>query len=126
MTDNKVFKGFRDDQIGIGNEGNPAGVNEPGLYFDPESEKELTVSHNAAADALVRMGWVRVQFDAEGNRLATTFGRRPEDSPEVLKLRAELAAAQKELEENKQSADDGEVNTKEATPKKTAKKKEDK
>jgi hypothetical protein len=102
VEENKVFKGFRDDQIGIGNEGNPSGVNEPGLYFDPESEKELTVSHNAAADALVRMGWVRVQFDAEGNRLATTFGRRPEDSPEVLKLRAELAAAQRELE-NKNS-----------------------
>lgn len=104
MPDNSVFKGYRNDQIGIGNEGNTSQVNEPGLYFDPVSEKESEVFHNAAADALVRMGWVRVMFDDEGNRLPTTFGRRPEDSPEVLKLRAELAAAQKALEEKNATA----------------------
>jgi len=99
MADQSAFRGYRPDQIGVGNEGNTSQVNEPGLYFDPVSEKESEVFHTAAADALVRMGWVRVMFDDEGNRLPTTFGRRPEDSPEVLKLRAELAAAQKALEE---------------------------
>lgn len=99
MADISAFKGYRADQIGVGNEGNTNLINEPGLYFDPQSEKELEVFHTAAADALVRMGWVRVEFDDEGNRLPTTFGRRPEDSPEVLKLRAELAAAQRELDE---------------------------
>lgn len=98
MPDISAFKGYRPDQIGVGNEGNTSIVNEPGLYFDPVSEKEEEVFMPAAADALVRMGWVRVEFDEEGNRLPTTFGRRPEDSPEVLKLRAELAAAKKELE----------------------------
>ena len=97
------FKGYRADQIGVGNEGNTSKVNEPGLYFDPESEKEIEVFHRAAADALVRMGWVKVEFDAEGNRLPTVMGRRPEDSPEVLKLRAQLAAAQKELEKKQAS-----------------------
>ena len=97
MPDASAFKGYRPDQIGIGNEGNTSTINEPGLYFDPVSEKEETVFMTAAADALVRMGWVRVMFDDEGNRLPTTFGRRPEDSPEVLKLRAELAATQREL-----------------------------
>lgn len=99
MADVSAFKGYRPDQIGVGNEGNTSQVNEPGLYFDPQSEKELEVFHTAAADALVRMGWVRIMFDEEGNRLPTAFGRRPEDSPEVLKLRAELAAAQRELDE---------------------------
>lgn len=98
MPDISAFKGYRPDQIGVGNEGNSSTVNEPGLYFDPVSEKEEHVFMHAAADALVRMGWVRVEFDEDGNRLPTTFGRRPEDSPEVLKLRAELAAAKKELE----------------------------
>lgn len=111
--DTDKFKGYRPDQIGIGREGNTAHINEPGLYFDPVSEKESEVFHTSAADALVRMGWVRVMFkdtgkvDEEGKpimeRLPTTFGRRPEDSPEVLKLRAELAKAQKELDEKKQS-----------------------
>lgn len=109
MPDISAFKGYRPDQIGVGNEGNTSTVNEPGLYFDPVSEKEEEVFMPAAADALVRMGWVRVEFedtgkvDKDGNpimkRLPTTFGRRPEDSPEVLKLRAELAAAQQELAE---------------------------
>lgn len=97
MPEISAFKGYRADQIGVGNEGNTSTVNEPGLYFDPVSEKESEVFHYAAADALVRMGWVRVMFDEEGNRLPTTFGRRPEDSPEVLKLRAELEVARKEL-----------------------------
>ncbi len=103
MPDVSAFKGYRPDQIGIGNEGNTSKVNEPGLYFDPQSEKEIEVFHTAAADAVVRMGWVKVEFDEDGNRLPTTFGRRPEDSPEVLKLRAELAAAQKELEARQKS-----------------------
>lgn len=92
-----TFKGYRDDQIGIGNEGNTVKINEPGVYFDPESEKELEVFHNAAADALVRMGWVRVNFDENGKRLPTLAGRRPEDTPEIIELRAQLAAAQAQL-----------------------------
>lgn len=118
-----AFRGYRDDQIGVGNEGNTATINMPGLYFDPQSEKELEVFHTAAADALVRMGWVKVNFepvlDKEGNpklekdgtpkmrRLPTTFGRRPEDSPEVLKLRAELAAAQEQLKEKEDKKEQG-------------------
>lgn len=117
MPDNSAFRGYRNDQIGIGNEGNTSQVNEPGLYFDPVSEKESEVFHNAAADALVRMGWVRVEFDDEGNRLPTTFGRRPEDSPEVLKLRAELAAAQKALEEKNATATDVDAEAKKAEAK---------
>ena len=117
MPDNSAFRGYRNDQIGIGNEGNTSQVNEPGLYFDPVSEKESEVFHNAAADALVRMGWVRVEFDDEGNRLPTTFGRRPEDSPEVLKLRAELAAAQKALEEKNATAATGKTDEEKAEAK---------
>lgn len=114
MPDISAFKGYRPDQIGVGNEGNSSTVNEPGLYFDPVSEKEEEVFMTAAADALVRMGWVRVEFDEDGNRLPTTFGRRPEDSPEVLKLRAELAAARKELE-TKQTKEAKEPKTPKAT-----------
>ena len=81
-----AFKGYRDDQIGVGNEGNTSKVNEPGTYFDPESEKEIEVTHPAAADALVRMGWVMIR-DEHGNKVENRFSRRPEDSPEVLRLR---------------------------------------
>lgn len=117
MADISAFKGYRADQIGVGNEGNTNKINEPGLYFDPQSEKESEVFHTAAADALVRMGWVRVEFDDEGNRLPTTFGRRPEDSPEVLKLRAELAAAQRELDEKNATAATGKSDEEKAAAK---------
>ena len=43
MPDNSAFRGYRNDQIGIGNEGNTSQVKEPGLYFDPVSEKESEV-----------------------------------------------------------------------------------
>ena len=96
MPDNSVFKGYRADQIGVGNEGNTSKVNQPGTYFDPESENETTVFHTAAADALVRMGWIMIK-DRDGNKVENRFSLRPEDTPEVLKLREQLEAAQAQL-----------------------------
>ncbi len=51
--------------MAFGQEENTGNINLPGTYKDPQSGEELTVIHNAAADALVRMGWVR-QADPEG------------------------------------------------------------
>lgn len=45
--------------MAFGQEQNTGKINEPGVYRDPESGKELEVSMEAAADALVRLGWVR-------------------------------------------------------------------
>lgn len=104
MSENqKAFRGYRDDQIGIGNEGNTANINYPGVYYDPASEKELEVFHTAAADALVRMGWVEVEFEqnpdgTRGERIGPKgLGRRPEDDAEVIALRQQLAEAQAAL-----------------------------
>lgn len=96
MPNNSAFKGYRDDQIGVGNEGNSNQVNFPGTYYDPQSQKQSEVFHNAAADALVRMGWVMIK-DAQGNKVESQLSRRPEDTEEVLELRKKLAAAQAEL-----------------------------
>lgn len=51
--------------MAFGQEENSGNISLPGTYKSPDGEKELHVVHNAAADALVRMGWVR-QDDAEG------------------------------------------------------------
>lgn len=97
MPNNSAFKGYRDDQIGVGNEGNSSQVNFPGTYWDPQSNKESEVFHNAAADALVRMGWVMIR-DADGNEVEDPrLSRRPEDTEEVLQLRQRLALAEAEL-----------------------------
>lgn len=51
--------------MAFGQEENTGNINLPGTYKDPQSGKELHVIHNAGADALARLGWVR-QADAEG------------------------------------------------------------
>lgn len=51
--------------MAFGQEENTGSINLPGTYKDPQSGKEVSVIHNAAADALARMGWVR-QADPEG------------------------------------------------------------
>lgn len=45
----------------------PREPNDPGTYKDPESGAESTVTMPAGADALVRMGWVRIA-DLQGNK----------------------------------------------------------
>jgi hypothetical protein len=54
-----------DISMAFGQEENTSEINLPGTYTTPDGTKELTVIHNAAADALVRMGWIR-KADAEG------------------------------------------------------------
>lgn len=49
--------------MAFGQEENAGNINRPGVYKDPQSGVESTVIHNAAADALARMGWIR-QEDA--------------------------------------------------------------
>lgn len=123
-----AFRGYRPDQIGIGKEGNTSKVNEPGVYWDPASDKFSEVFHPSGADALVRMGWVLcdVKRDEETGEITKIIkpnygGRRPEDSEEVLELRRKLAAAEKELSQVKESVAD--VKVKEPkTPKVTVKK----
>lgn len=51
------------------NEQNTGQVNQPGTYRDPQSGAESTVSKDAGADALVRLGWVRVQEAAQPKKL---------------------------------------------------------
>lgn len=46
--------------MALGQEENTNGINDPGLYRDPQSGAELEVTMHAGADALVRMGWQRV------------------------------------------------------------------
>lgn len=45
----------------------PRDPNPAGTYKDPQSGAESTVTMSAGADALVRMGWVRIA-DIEGNK----------------------------------------------------------
>lgn len=52
--------------MAFGQEENTNAVNTGGRYKDPQSGKELEVVHNAGADALVRLGWVRVGDAASG------------------------------------------------------------
>jgi hypothetical protein len=51
--------------MAFGQEENSDQINKPGVYKTPDGTKELTVIHNAAADALVRMGWVRQEVEGE-------------------------------------------------------------
>lgn len=46
--------------MAFGQEQNTYKVNEPGLWKDPQSKAELTVTMYAAADALARLGWDRI------------------------------------------------------------------
>ena len=46
--------------MALGQEQNTNGINEPGLYKDPQSGAELEVTMHAGADALARMGWQRI------------------------------------------------------------------
>ena len=47
--------------MALGSEQNSGDINLPGTYKDPVSGAELTVSMEAGADALVRLGWVYVK-----------------------------------------------------------------
>lgn len=42
-------------------EQNTGDINYPGTYQDPQSKAILTVTMEPGADALVRMGWVRIE-----------------------------------------------------------------
>lgn len=42
-------------------EQNTGDINYPGTYQDPQSKAILTVTMEAGADALVRLGWVRIE-----------------------------------------------------------------
>ena len=46
--------------MALGEERNTYEENLPGRYKDPQSQAELTVTMHAGADALVRLGWVRI------------------------------------------------------------------
>jgi hypothetical protein len=52
--------------MALAQENNTYDINLPGMYKDPESGKELEVTMYAGADALVRMGWVRVGDGEQG------------------------------------------------------------
>lgn len=114
------FRGYRPDQIGVGNEGNTSQVNEPGVYWDPVSDKTEEVFFRAAADALVRMGWVQCEVERDEDGRVTKVikpnygGRRPEDSDEVLELRRKLAEANAALKASKQT--EPKANTVKKTP----------
>lgn len=53
--------------MALGEERNSGEINYPGTYKDPASGAELTVTMEAGADALARLGWVRLE-DAEPNQ----------------------------------------------------------
>lgn len=53
--------------MALGQEQNSGEINYPGTYKDPASGAELTVTMEAGADALARLGWVRLE-DAEPNQ----------------------------------------------------------
>lgn len=53
--------------MALGQEQNTGEINYPGTYRDPRSGAELSVTMEAGADALARMGWVRLE-DAEPNQ----------------------------------------------------------
>lgn len=42
-------------------EQNTGDINYPGTYQDPQSKAILTVTMEPGADALVRLGWVRIE-----------------------------------------------------------------
>ncbi len=53
--------------MALGQEQNTGSINYPGTYRDNASGAELTVTMEAGADALSRLGWVRLE-DAEPNQ----------------------------------------------------------
>ncbi len=53
--------------MALGEEKNSGKINFPGTYRDPESGAKLTVTMEAGADALARLGWVRLE-DAKPNQ----------------------------------------------------------
>jgi hypothetical protein len=53
--------------MALGQEQNSGEINYPGTYRDNASGAELTVTMEAGADALARLGWVRLE-DAEPNQ----------------------------------------------------------
>lgn len=46
--------------MALGTEQNTNDINEPGFYKDPQSGEVLEVMHEAGADALVRLGWKKI------------------------------------------------------------------
>jgi len=61
--------------MALGEEKNTGDINYPGTYRDPLSGAELTVTMEAGADALARLGWKRLE-DAEPEQ--TKVPEKPE------------------------------------------------
>lgn len=54
--------------MALGQEQNTGEINYPGTYKDPQSGAVLTVTMEAGADALARLGWIRQDDEAEDKK----------------------------------------------------------